>query len=242
MEKQQIVDLIKQNPQMSYEEMKAQAESAKVPLDMFEDAWNETRGKKKGKGKRLKIIGSIIILTLILFFIGVIPIRIQDTWAKFHYSGKKTSDDCINISEKYAKKLLDDYKLQDLSIGFMKDDGSITSDKEGYTTECEVSYIGNNGDKSLYLHISKYFISKYESEENGSEIYKNIPNEKLINSIEASKAIKKYDDSPNILLTRMSYNKKTGGYVWGASGQGKEGYIMILIDATSGELVESNKR
>jgi hypothetical protein len=43
-DKQQIIDIIKQNPKMSYEEIKSQAKNAGVSINMLNDAWNEAKG------------------------------------------------------------------------------------------------------------------------------------------------------------------------------------------------------
>jgi len=50
MNKEQILNIIKENPQMSYEDLKKQATGIGVPMDLFEEAWGEFSGTKTVQG------------------------------------------------------------------------------------------------------------------------------------------------------------------------------------------------
>lgn len=44
MNKQDILNIIKENPQMSYDKLKSQAITIGLPMDLFEEAWKEFSG------------------------------------------------------------------------------------------------------------------------------------------------------------------------------------------------------
>jgi len=239
MNKNQIIEIIKQNPKMTHEEIKSQAENAGVPIEIFEDAWNETKPKKSKKRIGIKIVGFVLIV-IILFLVGIIPVRMKGKWVKFYFSGNKSSNDCIKISNKYAKKWNDDYRIDGVTIGFQNPDGTITTDKNGYSKECETYYYAKNGNEGLNIYMSKYFLgkAKHIHKTNKLEKYNKLSNPTFLNSNEIIKFANKYNNSnKTIMIQGINYAEKYNKYIWIIGFSLKEKIDFYFLDAISGDSI-----
>ncbi len=63
MEKEEIIKIIKNNPQINYEDMKKQALDAGMALGVFDNAWKTTR--ERGKVLKYVLIGGVVLVVIL---------------------------------------------------------------------------------------------------------------------------------------------------------------------------------
>jgi hypothetical protein len=161
MDKNQIVELIRSNSQLKYEDFKKQATEAGVPIELFDQAWLEVNSKKK---KIIKLLIPIFVLLIICVF-GYIPVKnyLLTRTISFN-SGTKTFADCLEIGQISAKKWSKEYSL--LSFG-MANTKLVKATTTGKSKFCYVEFVDVKSGERLQVVISpdeiersivKYFI------------------------------------------------------------------------------------
>jgi hypothetical protein len=117
MDKEQLIKIIKENPQLTYKEIEAQAQAAGVPLDLLEKAWREAHAAHK-KGKKL-LVFLFIILALggggYYWYYTHTPGPIKSETVQFE-SGPKSAKDCLGIAKKYIDEWSSNYALGGISL------------------------------------------------------------------------------------------------------------------------------
>lgn len=150
MDKEQIINIIKSNPNLSFDEMKKQALESGMTAELFEVAWNETRGAVSEStigtastkiDLQKKSIGGVIVLTMITLGI-YIPI-----WLFKQKDGLNN----LNSKMKIGNTIIIITLL--LQIAYIL---SITLPSFFITTEDMLKMIGGLSDYSIWVKLQTY--------------------------------------------------------------------------------------